>query len=615
VAVDRVSTLGGLDLRLASWLPAKDQYQNRLLPVDPESETISGDRPGLTSIPFFRVFAQRSWRGGESATAWWERERSRYRQSSNVRPASIGDGLVLGARQQVTQLSGATFNDGRRFGYGEGLMWVAEDSDAYSWDTVNEDWNAAAATGGSTTDVTSLTDGDDGNMYSGHNNNQIRQWTGGGGSATHYAPGAADPFVHDPVVRSFAGVLYALDGDSLYEIDKSVADTRTLRGDIQGNSAVYLAETPWCYARMSLSDRGPIWLQRLDNGQTLLHLYDPNADVQEVLGKISVDFVFPYSLFFTHGFAFAAIRYAPTHASAGDAYLWFKRGAQDGYAGPFRSTTGSTASKPVLIAGVIGDDLIVYFDGAVWAYNLTDGGIYMLAAQTTTGTPQDAVTMGKDVFITPVTSGGSNNAVERFDTKAYTTQTATIDLGKHDWDYPGQGKILLDVTVVTDPLPANTSVQVAVSVDGDTPVTLSGTHNVDGETRFTWTASTAAGTTYVGIEFELRLILSSSSTTATPTIREVSARATGADHVLETVMQVDCGNVLNQRSHTFIAALKALATSPTVVSFTDRFQLAPKDTATAYDVTVEDVITPPSENWNQDENISAQVKVRAVSLQ
>lgn len=607
----RVGELGGLKIRLADWVKPEQRYQRRYIPVDPESETVSGDRPGLSANPQGRIFAVRSWRGGEGLTSW-ERERRQYRQSTNVRPVSIQDGLVLGAQQIVTPAAGGgTFNDGSRFGYGLGQLWTGDDGAGYPWDPTNGEWDAGVSTGATTNDFTSMTDGDDTWIYSGHEDGTIRRWKSGS-AENHYATGTFT----NPLLRSFGGVLYALDGDDLYEIDKTAANTRTIRADLSGSSAVYRASTPWSYGRMSLSDRGPIWLQRLDNGQTFLWLYDPNADVQERLGKISVDFVFPYSVFFTHGFHLVGLRYASAHAESGDAYLWYKRGAQDGYAGPFRSQTGVTANKPILIAGVIGDDVIVYFDGAVWAYNLTDGAIYMMADQTTTGTPEDAVTFGKDIFIGPVTSAGNTMAVERFNTVAYTTEDASIDLGKHDFDYPGMVKILTDVTVITDPLPANTTLQVAISADGAAFTTLAATASTDGTTRHRFPASTSAGSTVSGMEFEIRLIPDSTVSTATPTIREVSARATGAEHVLEVVMVLDAGPIGEQTSETFLTGMRALAepASPAVKSFTDPMQLREHVTPLTFDVTIEEMILPEILDDHVNDELSATVKVRGVEL-
>lgn len=608
---DRIGDLGGLKIRLASWLPADERYQRRYLPVDFQSEVASGEQ-ALAPVPKFRPFAMRSWRGGEGAT-WWQRDSNEYRESSNVRPVSIRDGLELGARQVLDPAAGGgTFSDARRFGYGLGGLFTVEDGAGYPWDAVNNEWDAGITTGAGTSDVASLTDGDDTWVYSGHENGGIHRWKTGSNEEHFNDTGA---FVFPPILRSFAGTLYALDGDDLYTIDKVTPDTRVQVADLAGSSAVYLASTPWAYGRMSLSDKGPIWVQRLDNGQTFLWEFNHASETQARIGKLPVDFAFPYSIFFTRGFTFVAFRYASAHAQSGPAYLWYRRGAQDGVAGPFRSLTGVTASKPILIAGMIGDDILVYFDGAVWAYNLSDGAIYMMARQTSSGTPEDAITFGKDVFIAPVSLSVANR-VERFSTTEYTTETATIDLGKHDWDYPGLPKILLDITVITDPLPANTSIQAAVAVDGGAFTNIGAASTTDGETKHEWTVSSSAGSTLSGNEFELRLILASTSTSATPTVREVSARAKASAHIVEIVMAVDCADVGEQASYQLIDGLNLLAApaAPEVVAFTDPFQQRESDAADSFDVTVQEVITPKLDEGDAEEHRSAVVKLQAVSL-
>jgi len=47
---------------------------------------------------------------------------------------------------------------------------------------------------------------------------------------------------------------------------------------------------------------------------------------------------------------------------------------QRGVAGPVRNPTTS-AAKPIRLAGMIGDDLIFFYNGYIWAYNLSSGGI------------------------------------------------------------------------------------------------------------------------------------------------------------------------------------------------------------------------------------------------
>lgn len=599
-----VSTIGSVKVRLADWMEPSERYQRRYLPVDPEGGVIS-DEPGLHATSQVRLWVIRSWSGGEGEDLW-ARGARKYRKSDGVTLVDLGDGLQLARLVEATKDSGGVsdFLKGGRFGYGLGSLWVVESagSNGYAWDRTNERWGAAVATG-VTSAPTSVTDGDDTFMYSGHVNGAIWRWKAA--TTEEHFDTVVDPFAYPPLVRSWGGRLFALDGDNLYEIDKVTADTRTARVTPPGSSDDFLTTTPWSYNRMSLSDKGPIWLQRLDNGQTLIHEYNVEADSHDIIGKLAVDFAYPYSIYFTQGFVFIGFRYANDHTESGAAYLHFNRGSQKGVAGPFRAQSGVTASQPVLLAGQIGDDVIAYFDGYMWAYNLTDGGIRMIGEELGAGgPPEDAVTFGQDIFADPYTS----DKVERHLADEYVS-TGTLDSGRFDFDYPGLEKLLLNVGVITDPLPASTSVGMSVAVDGGAADVLEAgdLHETDGQQRYTWLASTP-GADLTGYEFELQPVLNTSDPAATPEVRAIWATVTGVAHAIEWIIAVD----VTKWSHQQIDELNGLRGSTT--TFVDKFQNRGSDGGDAVVVTVEEVITP--ELWRRDtsERVHALVRMRGRDL-
>jgi len=605
------ATLGTLSLRLAKWRMVGERYRDEYRPVDPNLKFLPNDPTALVAEQGVAYWAMREWKAGEGADRW-NPESPGFHVSSNVTRKRTGEGLVLGAAQSTAwdSTGAAIFNDGQRFGYGLGKLWTATDANGYSWDVTNAKWSAAIATGGGANNMTSMTDGDDTYIYSGFDNLTIRRWKTGT-QASHYATGTGDDFVNDPVLRSFDGTLYALDGDDLYEIDKTVADTRTLKVDVTGSSAVYLAAQPWCFGRMSLSDVGPIWLQRLDNGQTFIWQYNVYQDVGQIVGKLPSDFAFPYSIFFTAGFIFVAYREADAHATAGNAHIYYQRGAQRGVLPLVRSTTGTTASKPILIAGVDGDDLIFYYDAAVWAYNFTDGGLFQLSAATLTGTPQDAITLGASTFITPVTNGANTAAVERFDRLNYTTGVATIESGIYDFTYFDVPKILTTLTVITDPLPANTSVSAAYQVDTGSWVALTGAHDTDGATAYSWTVSTNSSTVR-GRNFGIRFTLNTTATASTPTLRGWTARAVTAADNRRILMEVDVSTDDEQDTSVLLTGLRALKAAQNVVLLTLPFEGYEHQAAQSIDVVVRDLILPDAQSPSAQP--SAIVVVQAVEL-
>ena len=352
-------------------------------------------------------------------------------------------------------------------------------------------------------------------------------------------------FTYPPVLRNWGGSFFLLNGDDVYSFTlSSNTATFTLRGDNSGRSDDYLSTSGHeVFNRISTSDKGPIWFQRMDNGETFIFEWNVNSATKSTLAKLPVDFATPYSVFFANGFYFVAFRYGSAHDQPGDAYLFAFRGSQRTTPGPIRAPSGTSTSKPVLLAGMMGDDLIMQYDNAVWAYNQTFGGINQVAdsALSPDGSATECVTFGQNVFL--ANPAGSFN-VERYDRTAYTTRTATLDSGRYDFGYPGILKALMTVTVVTEPLPAATSVSLAYSADGGSFTTLASTtevdrvHDLDSATSFTWTVSTAAAPV-TGTDFELRLILATTNTANTPTIRSVTARAVGVERIRTHTIEVD----------------------------------------------------------------------------
>lgn len=525
------------DLRLAPHR-GPSAYRPRYDLVWPQAQDIPGAEGKVAGDPNVREWVIDEWSSGEGETYWKE---GFYRRSSNVRPLRTGDGVEIGANLVLTDHDNATpadFTEARRFGLGQGKLWAVRDTTVHEWQPTTDNWDETGTATGSTTEVPTcvIDQGDGTNLIIGyHSTHAARQVAPGGANAA--VTGLT--FTYAPVFRNWGGNLFWLNGDDLYSFTMSgAAATETLVADVTGNSSDYLTNgyEPW--NRMSMSDKGPIWYQRTNSGETFIHEYNVNLATWRVLAKLPVDFAFPYSIFFSHGFYFVAFRYADRHAAAGDAYIYYFRAGQKGVAGPVRSVNSSTASKPILLAGMIGDDLCFYYDDAYWAYNLTSGGIYQIAesAQAYQATTVDAITFGQSIF----TSNSSDFKAERAISTGWTTTAGTIDTGRFDFGYPGVKKVALDLTVVMDPLPAGNTVDLHYSAEGGTFTAVSGQASTTGITTFTWTISSDTGNV-TGKDFEFRLTLDSDAATETPTIRSITARATAASKQRTWFLETDAG--------------------------------------------------------------------------
>lgn len=613
--IRRYAEIGGVKVRLAAWLPSDQRYQDRLIPVDPNLQFLPNDRSTLLARQASTFWQMNEWKAGEGFDRWKpDREGGGYHRSDGVRPRKVGDGLVLSFTPEVTKDSTliTDFAEGGALGLAQGKLWSCRNGTAHSWDPSGGNWSTGITTGATTNVCVSIADGQDTWVYSGHGDLKIYRWKTGT-SQTHYGTGTGDDFTYAPLLCSFGGRLFALDGDDLYEIDLTAANTRTLVADVTGKSSEYLGFDAAEYRRLSVSDKGPIWIQRLDNGQTLLWEYNVAQDVAYIVGELPVGFAIPTSIFHARGFLFVGfVEAGEPGVGTIDGYIYFQRGTQRGVLGPVRRYTGNGDPGELAICGTLGDELMFYFDQAIWAYNLTDGGLYHIAgveSSAVVGATMWGAVVGQDVFVSRF-SGGE---VERYRADRYAA-SGTSESGLYDMGYLDIPKKLVEVTVVTEPLPAGTSVSAAYTVDGTNYTALTGAHDTDGASEKTWVVSTSAGTTVRGRRFGIRLTLATSDPTVTPTVRGVLVRARSAAHERQIVMQVDVSTGVSdvQATADLIASLRGLVTAQDVVSFASPLLGDPEDSPETFDVEVRNLVVPDAEN--PADRLAAVVELAAVEL-
>ncbi len=145
----------------------------------------------------------------------------------------------------------------------------------------------------------------------------------------------------------------------------------------------------------------------------------------------------------------------------------------------------------------------------------------------------------KDYFIATKNTGGQI----MWDTTRYNTEGGVAI--SPDFDFAiAATKILHSIEIVTEPLPASTSVTVAYSLDGGSWTSLSA-HDVDDSAGTKWTISTG-GSTKTFRSMALRLTLSGTST-ATPTVKSVNVRASVDTHVNVWQLLLDCTDETSPR--------------------------------------------------------------------
>ena len=575
---------GGTTVRLRL-APTENPYR----PVRRSVWTARGDIAGgdpedQSGDTWIRRWSMSNWENGETGGKW---KPGGYRASSNVRPDKVGDKLILGAYRALAQNEvPADFADGVKFGRAHGGLWAVDDASAHLWSITNGNFPTSGwDTGATTQTVTSLADFGDGlALLVGFDDKSIRK-VATGAQSEHFAAAGAS---FNPELRSFQSVVYYLDGPNLYELSTSATNTRTALSTPGDRVTNYMSSTGNIYRRMCVTDTGVAWINPDDDGNVTVYEWNAKNQTDFASGRLP-EMAFPYSVWFAHGFIFVAYRNAASHADTGAAKIYYQRGAQSGTTPEIRLSEASTASQPVILAGLIGDDLLFYYSKALYAYDLSAGAVYQLAASGTSGptTIKDAAVFGSRVFL-----GNANgaNKVEVFDTLTYTTDAATWKSGRFDFNFPGVRKALYRITVVTDPLAALTSMTLKVSADGAAFATVTGTHSTDDATTFTWTASSSSAQV-TGYDFELELTLVTTSSAATPIVREVFAEAGPATkrRGFELDLDLTDGQTVKAGASTQLLSQLIAAAEYTggVVRFDDPWGSGQNEAVDSYDVMVE----------------------------
>ena len=588
-------TLGTIDFYLTQTpgLSTFERYRRQLIPVTPASRQIPGSPDAVAPDTTIAQWSINDWNQGEGDVTW--RDRGRYNVSTQMGPASDGSGLIVSPLQIDTQhdSGGGDFDQGQRTARagGELLSGLDSNDNLYKWDEANSEWDNQWAIGGSGTgDVISIAAVNDTKIYVGLSDGTIRE-VQTASNAEHFAAWGSNT----PNLTSYQGKLYGLERLDMYEISTVATDTRTLRGDVAGTIAsFYNADS----RLISTSDVGPIWVATFNDGRTELWEYNVADDSAYVVAELPRDATI-YDLLFHEGIYFVGYRAAGKTTLAGDAFVFFSSGGNRGSIGPFRAPTGITAAKFVILAGVIGDRLIVNYAASTWAYDLSSGGISHLGSAHDAGTRR-GTTFGNDAFI------NANPGVERLDFSLSSTVQGTLDSGRFDFGYKGLQKMMTKVTVVCETaLVSGDGISVAVAVDGGAFTTLSGSMS-SGDVTKTFIVATTS-TNFSGFSFEIRVLVTAGSTAATPKIISIDSEAIGVESRLEWIMAVDVTDREQVVGQTVLTGLETLRTAKAPITFTNPFDDDVYAAAEGHTVTVEEV-TFPQENDGGDDYVVVRVR-------
>ena len=160
----------------------------------------------------------------------------------------------------------------------------------------------------------------------------------------------------------------------------------------------------------------------------------------------------------------------------------------------------------------------------------------------------------------------------------------------HDFDI-AEEKTLMSIRLSTEPLPANTAVQVYYQDDQDGTWTSAGTYDTDSGTGTTFKISTDSSSVKFR-NLQLKIKLTTSDTSATPVVRSVQVRCTPTEYVREWDMLLDISDEDAQaqgRAFTgsqLIDYLKAEATNENIIQFDNGYETPTSGSYDEHDVMI-----------------------------
>ena len=160
----------------------------------------------------------------------------------------------------------------------------------------------------------------------------------------------------------------------------------------------------------------------------------------------------------------------------------------------------------------------------------------------------------------------------------------------HDFDI-GEEKTLMSIRLSTEPLPANTAVQVYYQDDQDGTWTSAGTYDTDSGTGTTFKISTDSSSVKFK-NLQLKIKLTTSDATATPVVRSVQVRCTPTEYVREWDMLLDISDEDAQaQGRAFTGAqlidyIKAEATNENIIQFDNGYETPSAGSYDEHDVMI-----------------------------
>ena len=273
-----------------------------------------------------------------------------------------------------------------------------------------------------------------------------------------------------------------------------------------------------------------------------------------------------------------------TTTGVGERVIYYAKGTELGSFGLLRQDEDFTDAKPILSTEAARMDRTFFLaptgsSSSTWTLftiDLLTGAVFGGPEFTSVDEPNSVTDFLGRIFVTQDKESSSAGSYRVASTYA---SSGELMSPVHDFQIADQ-KTLMSVRISTEPLPANTSVEVYYQNDQDGTWTLAGSaFDTTGGTSKTYEISTnSSSVKFNNLQLKVKLITTNSS--VTPVVRAVSARATPTEAVKEWDLILDVtdedANAQGQSltGATLIDNLQTAANQENVIQFLNGYENA-----------------------------------------
>lgn len=285
-----------------------------------------------------------------------------------------------------------------------------------------------------------------------------------------------------------------------------------------------------------------------------------------------------------------------TTTGVGERVIYYAKGTELGSFGLLRQDEDFTDAKPIISTEAARMDRTFFLaptgsssnTWTLFTIDLLTGAMFGGPEFTSVDEPNSVTDFLGRIFVTQDKESSSANSYRVASTYASSGELMTP---VHDFQIADQ-KTLMSIRVSTEPLPANTSVEVYYQNDQDGTWTSAGSaFDTTGGTSKTYEISTnSSSVKFNNLQLKVKLITTNSS--ATPVVRAVSARATPTEAVKEWDLILDVtdedANAQGQSltGATLIDNLQTAANQENVIQFLNGYESASAGSYDTYETII-----------------------------